>query len=187
MTAIRTTPPAAEPVTLAQAKLHLRVDGSDDDDLITLLIAAARANAEDRLQRTLITTTWVATFASFAGLTLPLPMAPVQAVSSVAYVDALGASQTLDSSAYRVDLAAALVQPSDAWPSDVASNTSNAVTVAYTAGFGSTAADVPAPIRQWLLLAIGDMYANRERSSDKPAVPQQFADGLLDPYKVWAL
>ncbi|MBV9418770.1 MAG: phage head-tail connector protein, partial [Alphaproteobacteria bacterium] len=34
-----TTPPATEPITLAEAKTHLKVDTTDDDALITRLIA----------------------------------------------------------------------------------------------------------------------------------------------------
>jgi hypothetical protein len=61
------------------------------------------------------------------------------------------------------------------------------LTITYTAGYGPAAADVPAPIKSWLLLAIGDMYANRQRSAERPQVPQGFADSLLDPYRIYAL
>ena len=52
------TPPAVEPVTLADAKAHLKVDTTDDDALITALITAARARAEWHTGRALITQSW---------------------------------------------------------------------------------------------------------------------------------
>src|SRR3974377_2319928 len=52
------TPPAVEPVTLAEAKQHARVEYPDDDALITGMIVAARRMAETRLRSALITQTW---------------------------------------------------------------------------------------------------------------------------------
>ena len=52
------TPPAAEPVSLAEAKHHLRVDFDEDDALIQALICAARQSAEMLTQRQLVTARW---------------------------------------------------------------------------------------------------------------------------------
>ena len=186
----RTTPPAAEPITLAEAKGHLRVDVADDDALIGLLITAARQAAEDRLQRTLITSTWQQVLDGFpaCGAAIVLQMPPVVSVTGLQYRDAAGTLQTLDPSAYQ--LAAhhepAQLLPVGTWPATQAGRVGT-VTVTYTAGYGATAASVPGPIKQWMLLAIGDMYERRTRSAERPAVPQGFADGLLDTYRVWSL
>lgn len=183
----RTSSPGTEPVSLAEAKLHLRVDHDAEDALIGALIAAARTDCEDRLQRSLITTGWEWTLDAFDDLGY-IPRPPLVSVTSLKYFDASGTQQTLDQSAYRVDLGGeqpSRLEPVTQWP--FAQDRLNAVTVAYQAGYGSNASDVPGPVRQWILLAVGDMYANRERSSDRPAVGQDFADGLLDPYRVWVL
>lgn len=179
----RTTEPATEPVGLAEAKLHLREDQDAEDAAITRLITVARMACEDRLQRTLINTAWEWTLDAFGDLGA-VPMPPLVSITSIRYFDDAGALQSMDSSAYRVDAAGepGRVEPVNQWPT--AQARLNAVTVAYQAGYGTYAADVPAPIRQWILLAIGDMYANRSRSSDRPAVAQDFSDSLLDPYKV---
>lgn len=185
----RTGPPAAEPVTLAEAKLHLRVDGNDEDAYITGLITVARMAAEDRLERSLVNTPWRVALDGFAdAITLPMP--PIVSVQSLKYWDADGVQQTLAGTGYVLDAASEpgrlVPAPGQAWPA-TQSGRVNAVEVNYTAGYGPTGSDVPAPVRHWMLLALGDMYANRERSAERPSVPQSFADGLLDPYRLWGV
>lgn len=181
----RTAAPAAEPILLDEAKLHLRVAHTAEDTYITDLIMAARMACEDRIQQTLVSTPWRLTRDTFDAR-IVLPMGPVLEVQSVKYVDVDGVTQTMVEADYQLAsqndiyfLAPAVLK---AWPATQAGRY-GAVWIDYKAGFGVTAADVPAPLRRWMLLAIGDMYANRERSSDRPVVPQQFVDGLLDAYR----
>lgn len=192
MIARRTTEPAAEPVTLAEAKLHLRVDHTDEDDYITSLITAARLMCEQRTGKTLISSGWTAYADEFEDeLTLPNPS--VTAVASITYVDINGTTQTLDPSDYRADMVSdpARIKPVTEWPET--DDRMNAVVVTYTAGYANAAA-VPVPLKQWCLLAIGDMYENRT-ASDRPigtanpsaSVPHSFVDNLLAAYRVAAL
>lgn len=58
MPSILVTGPSEEPVSLAEAKLHLRVDDNADDALISALIVAARQHAENDTRRALVTQTW---------------------------------------------------------------------------------------------------------------------------------
>lgn len=187
----RTTPPAAEPISLAQAKLHLRVDHAEEDTLIQGLITAARMDCEDRIRQTLITTGWTLALDAFPGeySCIELPMPPLVAVTAVQYIDATGTLQSLDWAATTaVDFIGqpARLVPLQPWPA-TSPLRPNAVQITYTAGHGPAAADVPMPLVQWMLLAIGDLYANRERSADRPKVPQGFADSLLDPYRIYDL
>jgi len=57
----------AEPVTLAEAKLHLRIDNTDDDDLISALITTARRWAEDYCDRTFVVSQYTMSLDSFYG------------------------------------------------------------------------------------------------------------------------
>lgn len=127
------TPPTTEPVTLAEAKAHLRVDVADDDALITNHITAARMQAESICRRVFVTTGfelyldgfpsfnynntitgylpqeqagWGALRAynvRFRGRRIDLPFPTLQAVSSVKYYNTAGPLITLDPSVYLVD------------------------------------------------------------------------------------
>lgn len=184
----RTAEPAKEPVTLEEALEHLREDAGIADARIESLIKTARMTCEARIERTLISTPWAVTMDAFPSAVI-LFRPPVIAVQSVTYIDADGATQTLDPQDYLVDVVSepGYLVPGvgKSWPST--QERINAVTVAYTAGFGTEPEDVPEPLRQWILLAVGDMYSRRNRSAEKAAVPQDFADSLLDEFKIMRL
>lgn len=200
MTTTKVTDATVEPLTTAEAKTHLRetlVDAANDA-YIALLVKVCRTAAEDASQRTLITTTWLLTLDAFpcgvarygqvtdpAAIQLAKP--PVIAVTWVKYRDVNGVLQTLASSAYQLDVATGQVTPATgtSWPSTWSQP--GGVQVQYTAGYGADASFVPAPIVHWIKLALTDLYENRSRSAERPAVPQDFADGLIDSYRVVGL
>jgi uncharacterized phiE125 gp8 family phage protein len=190
MSLTKITDASVEPVTLQEAKLHLRViaDLADvaahpEDALIAALITAARTDCEDRLQRSLMQTTWKLEADAFPCGVIRLERAPIISVDTLKYFDADETQQTLATSAYR--LSGHRVEVVDTWPAT--QPRIGAVELVYKAGYGTTADKVPAPIKAWILLAMGDMYTNRERSAERPVVAQGFADGLLDGYKIWAV
>lgn len=187
MALIVITQPAVEPVSLAEAKLHCKVDGSDDDTLITGLITAARQQAEHRTGRALCTQTLEQVLDAFPDA-VKLPMPPAKTVVSVKYFDANGAEQTMPDTDYSLDKDSTpgwLVPAFGlTWPSTYA--IANAVRVRYTAGYG-VAADVPQSIKVWMLMAISTMYNQREgiiTGAIVAEVPRDFFAGLLDPYWV---
>mgnify|MGYP000229230516 CR=1 FL=1 len=188
MSTLKITDASVEPVTLAEAKLHLRVDVADDDALITALITAARQRAEFITQRTLITTTWELSQDAF-GCSLRLQYPRVIAVSALTYLDSAGVLQTLAPSEYIVDAASepGQVVPGygKTWPDTYA--VPNAVKVRYTAGYGATAASVPLAIRQWMLFAVGLMYAYPEGAMSNSLQPLTYVDRMLDEYRIWLL
>ena len=171
---------------MAEAKAHLRVDFNDDDAYISALIVTARVAAEERLERTLVNSPWRLTLDGFPAA-IKLPMPPIVSVEAVEYRDADGQWVALASEDYEVDTinepGFVVPAPGARWPA--VGPGINGVRVGYTAGYGPLGSHVPAPIRHWLLLAVGDMYHLRNRSSEKAAVPQHFADSLLDPYRIW--
>lgn len=166
MTLTLVTPPANEPLSLADAKAHLRVDHSDEDTLINALIAAAREDAEDFRNQSFITQTWKLTLDVWPTEpdVIELPRGPVS-VTSVKYTDEDGNTSTFASSNYVEDLesepARLALKRSASWPSDTL-QVVNGIEVTYVAGYGDDASDVPAAVVEALKLMIGHYYENRE-------------------------
>lgn len=170
-------PPTTGALTLADAKSHLRVEISHDDEIINNLILVATSMAEHELGRALITQTIKLEMNSFPRGKIELEMPPIQSITSIKYLDANGALQTLSSSMYK--LVKDPIRPSvksDQWP------TGTQVEVIYEAGFGNADA-IPYEIKQWILVQIGSMYENRE-SFGKQLEKIPFVDALLERYVV---
>lgn len=159
-----TSGPALEPVDAdALAKLDLKVDNTEEDDLIDILIQAAREYVEERTQRSLITQTRRMKLDYFPKCdTLTLPFGPVQSVSSITYYDDNDDSQTLSSNDYWVDTDSKIprVVIKNNWPSTY--DRPNAVTVTYVCGYGASASTVPSQLRKAILLLVGHFYENRQ-------------------------
>jgi len=162
---VRTEDPASEPVTLEEAKSHLRVDASDDDTLIEGLITAARQYYEDVTRRALITQTWRLSLDRWpGGSEILLPRAPLQSVTSVVYTDSDGTATTWSSDEYAVDADSepgrVVLGYGYSWPSATL-RTSLPIQITYEAGYGD-ADDVPEKIKQAIKLLVGHWYENRE-------------------------
>lgn len=193
MPTIKVIDATVEPLSLPEAKAHLREeqDETHNDLLIASLITVARQAAEDRLQRTLIDTTWLRTMDAFprCGGHVELIKPPVLSIQWVKYLAPDGTFSTLGPAAYELDPTAepGLLMPAygTSWPAT--RQRPGAVQVQYKAGYGTTAAAVPKPIVQWIKLALTELYENRSRSAERPVLPQEFADGLLDTYKIWSV
>lgn len=174
------------PVTLTEAKIQNRVDCPDEDSLTTSYILAATQHAADKIGRALMPARYRLTLDSFPDVIELLP--PVLSLESVTYVDKAGATQTLALGSVLLDSISEpgrlFPAPGTNWP-ETMTGRPNAVTIDFTAGYSAGA--IPPPVKQWILLAVGDMYERRSRSSEKPSVPQQFAEGLLDSSRVWTV
>lgn len=187
------TPATTYPVTLADAKLHCRVDTNADDALITALITAATDMAEQNMRRAIMTQTWELTLDEFPDA-FELTRVPVQSITSVKYFDTTGTQQTLSSALYALDNADengfSFVVPvyNGTWPTT--RDQINAVAVRYVAGYAD-AASVPEGIKQWIKLMVSTMYENRETEAYSSravstTVQMSFVDRLLDRYRVLA-
>lgn len=160
--------PSVEPVSLADAKLHLRVDIDDDDDLITGLIVAAREHAEEVTRRALITQTWNYYRDDFpAGETLLIPRPPLQSVGGIYYTPDEGSEQEISNDEYQVDAhgepGRVVLTSGASWPGDALVR-ANGLRVQFVAGYGDEADDVPEPIRLAIKMMVGHWYENREWS-----------------------
>ncbi len=186
------TGPTLEPITLAEAKLHLRVDGNDEDTLITSLITSARRYVERISGWTLLSTTWRLVLDDWPDEPyIVLPRPPLQSVSSVVYVDTDGNSSTLPTSDYVVETdrtpGRIHLAYGRSWPS-TALRPASPISITYIAGH-SNAADVPQEYKQAMLLLIGHWFANREAVAVTGAVPKQMelaVESLLMMDRVYA-
>jgi uncharacterized phiE125 gp8 family phage protein len=188
MPLILTSGPAAEPVALTEAKAHLRVDAAAEDTLIASLIVTARLHVEAAMGLALLTQSWSWLRDAWPpGPTLELPLRPVQSIAAVRVYDEAGVAATLDPGTYLLDGAATpprlIRQGALAWPKP--GRTANGIEIAFTAGYGNAAADVPAPIRQAILLLVAHWYEHRspfEDGAHAAPVPAMVSD-LLAPYR----
>lgn len=169
MGTVQTVAPSTEPVTVAELKLHCRVEHSADDDLFTALGKAARETVEAETGRQLVTATWRQDLDEFPLCPIKLRHPPLISVTSVVYTDANGDTQTLDASDYQVDTSSVIgtVAPAvdSVWPTTQAYKL-NAVRITYQAGFGAASA-VPESIKAAIKLLVGHWYENREAAQDK--------------------
>lgn len=171
------TPPAAEPVSLDQAKAWLQVEsGNDGDALITALIAAARARCEWHTGRAFVTQAWTLWLDRVA-FCIDIPLPPLQAVTSVTLYAPDGTATLLDGDGYTVDLAGSRVLLKTV-PAQL--RVVNAIAIAFTAGYGA-AADVPAPICQAILQIVSALYEHR--GGDAVPTPDN-ALALLAPWRI---
>lgn len=159
------TPPAIEPVTLAEFCVHERItEPGPEGDLIEGYIAAARETVEEYLQRVLITTTKKIVLDDWPeGEILDLHDDPIQSVSSIVYKLEDGTTETLDATEYDVDtgLGRVLLATDASWPTD-SLREGACITVTYVAGYGATAASVPRRYRLAIHLLAAHWFTNRE-------------------------
>jgi uncharacterized phiE125 gp8 family phage protein len=181
---VQVVPPAREPLTLEEAKQHLRVDHTVEDSLILALITAARLRAENETNRLFITQDWKITLDGFPCYGLELPRTPVQSIQSIEYVDTAEATQTLDYTLYVLDntLLPATVYPaySETWPTALLAPQS--VSITFRAGYGDYPRDVPEDVRAAMKLMLGHYYENREEVNIGNIVTSlpKAVDALLD-------
>lgn len=154
------TPPATEPVTLQEAKDHLRLDTDAHDAMLQVQIQAAREHVEMFTRRQLVTATYLLTLPAFASV-IALPYPPLQAVTQVQYRDAQGVLQVLPEADYSVDTSS---EPGRLYVTTIpATGTAlDAVQITFDAGYGVSGTDVPARARQAILLLVGDFYEHAE-------------------------
>jgi uncharacterized phiE125 gp8 family phage protein len=184
MPLILQTPPAEEPVSLAEAKLHLRLEDAAEDDALAALIAAARLHIERSFALALISQLWKLRLDDWPGDgRIALPLWPARAIGSLKVFGEDGEAMTIDAAHYVADLGARppqlLLRRDRAWPRP--GRRAGGIEIGFDAGFGSAAADVPAPIRQAIKLHVAHLYENRDGAGSQ-ALPAAAA-ALMSPYR----
>lgn len=183
------TGPASEPVSLDEAKAHLRVDHDDEDALIARLVKNARETAERHTGRAFIAQSWKLwrdCWPQNGSGAIEIPKPPLIAVTGVVVTSRSGAETTLSSDAYIVDRASVpgrlVPKETTVFPVDLAE--ANAIALSFEAGYGASASDVPAAIRTAILNLVAHQY---EQRGNAPAQPPAETLALLAPFRVIAL
>lgn len=177
-------------VTLDEVKEHARVDHTDDDALITLMISAATNAIERFINRQLMQATYRLYLDEFPR-EFRLPHTPVSSITDIKYLDDNGVEQTVSPSIYQADLISEppriMEADSQDWP-DTQDGTYNTVRVLYVAGY-QDAPSIPEPIRLAVKQLAGDMYEHRESNLDSNAMSRGLVknpvfEQLLGQYRI---
>jgi uncharacterized phiE125 gp8 family phage protein len=189
MTLFRTVEPTIEPVTLAEAKTHLRIDGTTDDDLLNGLIRAARQEVEQTTGTALLEQSWRLVLDRWpTSDTVLLRVYPLRAVLSVTLYGSEGEASLLAPEAYQTDMLSRparihLVAP------PLALRAMNGVEIDFTAGFGEVGADVPDLLKRAVLLLVAHWYEFRAGfgPDDQPVSYPPGYDRLIAGYRAGRL
>ena len=190
-----------EPVTLADTKEFLRIDSTNDDELIKSLITVSRRKAENYMKRTVIKSTYKMTMENFPGITgyIELMRPPISTASSDMVISFIKDTTILNdttqvgSTIYAIDheRLPSVVYPiyDNEWPSCVTDTKKDAVRVQYKAGY-TTVSEIPEEIKLWIKMDVSNIYENREPLIETQAMKNiyplghPFYMGLLDPYVI---
>ncbi|MDP3897631.1 MAG: head-tail connector protein [Mesorhizobium sp.] len=189
MTLYRTVEPAAEPVTLADAKAQLRVAHDSEDELLSGLIRAARAEVEAQTGMALIDQAWRLALDRwpFAGI-VRLRRHPVREILSVTVYGAEGEAQLVDPASYQADLASRPARLH--FTGNVAPERRlNGIEIDFSAGFGEAGTDVPDLLKRAILMLVAHWYEFRVvygADSQPVSIPPGF-DRLIAGYRAGRL
>lgn len=180
-------PNPVTPISLAEAKAHLRVDHTDDDAMIAAVVASAADYVAVYTGRSLMPQTLKARYAMFDDMVVP--HAPVIEIESITY----DGGTVLDTDVYELiksEPAGVVLAQNKAWPTAEI----NSVYIQYRAGYEDSSDSpvnltdrIPASLKAAMLLVIGDLYQNREaralvngaRYEANPTIK-----ALMNPYRI---
>ncbi len=188
-------------MTLASAKLFLRVGSESENDLITALIVGARVTAEAVTGRQFINATWTwnldrwpsrwrpwadgawdANRVALGRSEFAVPFAPLASVTSIKYLDPDGAQQTLSTDVYNVvtDETPGKIRLAwdQSWPETRVEPA--AIEVIFVAGYGAAGSDVPEPVRDAILMMVDDVYNHRSATVERALRANPTVDALLN-------
>ena len=183
------TAPTVEPVTASEILTKIGVNSGDVSTTdLEALITGARQWAEEYTGRALINQTWELALDDLCESGIDLAKGTVQSITSIKYLDADGVEQTLASTEYLLDDYAVIARIVPAygktWPAT--RSIVNAVKVRYVAGYGAAATAVPVPVKNAIVLIVGQALRGQPglETSLYPASIPNAAKEMLNPYRV---
>lgn len=188
------TAPTVEPLTRDEVKQHCRIDHAEDDLYLDALIITVRKVVED-LCGPLISQAWEQYEQNFpCGNSLRIWKPRVTVFTSLTYTDIDNVTTTFSGTYYTADMVneyrpAVVLNYGDWWPITTLL-TVNPIKLTYTCGYGATAASVPEPLKQAMLLLCSHLYENRDMYnisvSGNSVIPIPWtSEMLMAPYRAW--
>jgi uncharacterized phiE125 gp8 family phage protein len=189
MSSILLTGPAAEPLSLGEAKAFLRVEHSDDDQVITALIAGARTHIEAQSQAALITQSWRIVLDRWPrhGRIIVRP-GPLKSLNAARVYDFNGNAHAIDTQGFVPDRGASALAFVP-WAVPVPGRAAAGIELDVIIGFGDAAADVPDSLRHAIRLLVSHWYENRGLvgAGGQIAVLPSTVAALIAPYRMLSL
>jgi uncharacterized phiE125 gp8 family phage protein len=184
MSSILLTPPAAEPLLLADAKGFLRVETDEDDALIAALVSAARLHVEAQTGLALLAQSWRMVLDRWPECgRIPVRPAPLRSVTAARVFDREGHAHAVDTQAFVPDMAA-MTLAFVPWAMPLPTRIAAGIEVDIAVGFGDAPADVPEPLRHAIRLLAAHWYENRGVvAADARATVPSTVGALLVPYR----
>lgn len=188
MPVILTSGPSVEPVSFDEAKRHCRVDGDAEDILLSSLILAARLHVERSLDLALISQSWSLFLDRWPDAPfVELPLGPLISVDAVRLYSPSDSFVTIDPGLFAVDTVSRRPRlarhEGQSWP--LPGRNVNGIEIAFTAGYGTAADDVPMPVRLAIKMLVAHWFEAREPvllGETADPVPATVAS-LIAPYR----
>lgn len=190
------TPPSITPITLSDAKAHLRVDINDDDALIMAYVQAATGIVEEYLRRRLISQVWKYWWDAFPDGNSPVvfPVSPVLRLLEFKYLDPdFTTWKNVPAEDYIIEIPKGdnpargriILAFGSSWP--IPADHPHSVSLVVEAGYSTTNDGVPEPIKTAIRLLVGNFYANRESVITGTIVTKMpmNVEYLLSPYRLF--
>lgn len=163
------TPPAQAPVTVEDAKDHIRLalDIDADDDLVGDFIDAATRLTESYANRSWISRTVEMVLDDLSGGEIVLWGQPVVSVTGIWATDVNDVETEIATTVYRASAASGriVLRRGQVWPTNLAEI--DAYRIRYVAGYGEAIEDVPEPARQAIKMQVAEWYENRGEDPEK--------------------
>lgn len=179
------TAPTFEPVTIAEAKLHARIDETVDDTLVAALVLTATELAETYLRRAIMQQTWKQFLDSWPACGYhEFPKAPLISVTHVKTYDDSDVATTLDAASYQVDAISRpgriTLRATGSWPTPA--RKLNGIEIQFVCGYATAPLNVPAKIKTGILAMIAFLYEHR---GDAAAEVPAHVHAMLDGERTW--
>lgn len=182
------TGPGSEPVSLDEVKAWLRLDSSDEDQLLSTLIVSARMTLEAYTRRFFVTQRWRMRLDAWPAQTLrrrtlAIPFAPLSAVSDIRVYDSSDVAQTVSRESYRAAPTREAGRLVFLEPPAKPGRAYDGIEIDIDVGYGESATDTPESLRRAILALVAHWHENRGDAAETGAPLPTIVLALAKPFR----